>query len=143
MPWQAKAGEDKLTEEERKRISHAPSTEEEVAAHNILTTLQRSYPEAFQEGKEIRIGDDNQGFYTFQAVQQGDNRSIFGKDSEQAGFLHVQERAGGGTAIFHFSDPAAHSQRFDRAIAAEQQHRDKSAERSGVMPRAPASAHEL
>ncbi|MEO0704149.1 MAG: hypothetical protein AAF050_00620 [Cyanobacteria bacterium J06649_5] len=143
MPWQAEAGEDKLTEEERKRISHAPSTEEEVAAHNILTTLQKSYPEAFREGKEIRIGDDAQGFYTFQAVQQGDNRSVFGKDPEQVGFLHVQERAGEGTAIFHFSDPAAHSQRFDQAIAAEQQHRDNNAERSGVMPRAPASAYEL
>ena len=143
MPWQAEAGEDKLTEEERKRISHAPSTEEEVAAHNILTTLQRSYPEAFQEGKEIHIENDAQGFYTFQAVQQGDNRSVFGKDPEQVGFLHVQERAGGRTAIFHFSDPVAHSQRFDQAIAAQQQHRDNNAERSGVMPRAPAKAHEL
>jgi len=143
MLWQTEAGEDKLTEEERKRILHAPSTEEEVAAHNILTTLQRSYPEAFQEGKEIRIGDDNQGFYTFHAVQQGDNRSVFGKDPEQVGFLHVQERAGEGTAIFHFSDPAAHSQRFDQAIAAEQQHRDNNAERYSVMPRAPASAYEL
>lgn len=143
MPWHAKVGEDKLTEEERSRISHAPSTEEEVAAHNIITTLQRNYPEAFQAGEEIRIGDDAQGFYTFQAVQQGDNRSIFGKDTEQTGFLHVQERAGGKTAIFHFSDPSAHSQQFDAAIASEQQHKDKSAELSGVMPRAPAIAHEL
>lgn len=143
MPWHTNVGEDELTEEERSRIAHAPSTEEEVAAHNILTTLQRSYPEALQAGEEIRIGDDAQGFYTFQAIQQGDNRSLFGKDTEQVGFLHVQERAGGKTAIFHFSDPAAHSQHFDAAIASEQQRRDKSAELSGAMPRAPAIAHEL
>ena len=143
MPWNAKAGEDRLTEEERSRISHAPSTEKEVAAHNILTTLQRNYPEAFQAGEEIRIGDDSQGFYTFQAVQQGDNRSIFGKDTEQVGFLHVQERAGEKTAIFHFSEPVMHSQQFDAAVAADQQHKDKNSELSGVMPRAPAIAHEL
>ena len=141
--WQTKGDDDKLTDEERKRISHAPSTEEEVAAHNIITTLQRSYPEAFQEGEEIRVGDDTQGFYTFNTVQQGENRSIFGKDFEQAGFLHVQERADGATLIFHFSDPVTHSQNFDRAIAAEQQHRDKNAALSGVRPRAPAVSHEL
>ena len=141
--WQTKGDEDKLTDEERKRISHAPSTEEEVAAHNIITTLQRSYPDAFQQGEEIRVGDETQGFYTFNTVQQGVNRSIFGKDSEQAGFLHVQERADGAILIFHFSDPVTHAQNFDRAIAVEQQHRDKNAALSGVRPRAPAVAYEL
>lgn len=141
--WQTKEDDDKLTDEERKRIARAPSTEEEVAAHNILTTLQRSYPEAFQQGGEIRVGNDTQGSYTFNAVQQGANRSIFGKDSEQAGFFHVQERADGKTLIFHFSDPVAHSQNFDKAIATEQQHRNKNAALSVVRPRAPAVTHEL
>lgn len=136
--WHTKGDGDKLTDEERKRIAHAPSTEEEVAAHNILTTLQRSYPEAFQRGEEIHVGDDAQGFYTFKTIQQGENRSTFGKDPEQTRFLHVQERADGKTRIFHFSDPVAQSQRFDTAITSEQQHRDKHSALSGVMPRAPA-----